>query len=148
MSLLTDTIVVTISQVCDILINNEFIILNNKLNFRSSFLLVVGCFLFVNLAEIMVYEIVYVILSFALTFALSCTMFELIIFEILALLQPTYVSFFSNYIEIYILFIYRSRYLHWRIGLYCMLFLLVFLIPFYIAYLLLNTIKIGKIFIF
>jgi hypothetical protein len=31
-----------------------------------------------------------VILSFALTFALSCMLFELIIFEILAFLQPTY----------------------------------------------------------
>ncbi len=84
-----------------------------------------------------------VILSYALTFALSCMLFELIIFEILAFLQPTYVllrslfrkNTFDNY---------RSRYLHWRIGLYCMLFLLVFLIPFYIAYLLLNTIKIGN----
>lgn len=37
-----------------------------------------------------------------------------------------------------------SRYIHWCIGLYSMLLLLVFLIPFYIAYLLLNTIKIGK----
>jgi hypothetical protein len=35
-----------------------------------------------------------VILSFALTFALSCMLFELIIFEILALLQPTYVLLF------------------------------------------------------
>jgi len=67
-----------------------------------------------------------VILAFALTFALSCTMFELIIFEILALLQPA------------------SRFLHWRIGLYSMLFLLVFLIPFYIAYLLLNMVKIVR----
>ncbi|CAF4315070.1 unnamed protein product [Rotaria sp. Silwood2] len=67
-----------------------------------------------------------VILSFAVTFALSCMMFELIIFEILALLEQT------------------SRYLHWRLGLYSMLFLLVFLIPFYIAYLLLNTIKIVR----
>ncbi|CAF4982822.1 unnamed protein product, partial [Rotaria sp. Silwood1] len=67
-----------------------------------------------------------VILSFAVTFALSCMMFELIIFEILAFLEPT------------------SRYLHWRLGLYSMLFLLVFLIPLYIAYLLLNTIQIVR----
>ncbi|CAF0934648.1 unnamed protein product [Didymodactylos carnosus] len=67
-----------------------------------------------------------VILSFSITFALSLSMFELIIFEILGLLHPS------------------SRFLHWRIGLYSMLFLLVFLIPFYIAYMLLNTVKIIR----
>jgi hypothetical protein len=72
-------------------------------------------------------------------------MFELIIFEILAFLQPAYVfsSFFFKF-PFYKFSLNRSRYLHWRIGLYCMLLLLVFLIPFYIAYLLLNTVKIGK----
>ncbi|CAF1337152.1 unnamed protein product [Adineta steineri] len=106
MSLLTDTIVVTISQI----------------------VFFVGGWLFFVRQLCRNYDVRnrIVILSFALTFALSCTMFELIIFEILALLQPA------------------SRYLHWRIGLYCMLFLLVFLIPFYIAYLLLNTVKIVR----
>ncbi|CAF4061017.1 unnamed protein product, partial [Rotaria sordida] len=104
MSLLTDTIVVTISQIA----------------------FFVGGWLFFFRQLCRNYDVRnrIVILSFALTFALSCTMFELIIFEILAFLQPS------------------SRYLHWRIGLYFMLFLLVFLIPFYIAYLVLNTIKI------
>ncbi|CAF1182708.1 unnamed protein product [Rotaria sordida] len=106
MSLLTDTIVVTISQIA----------------------FFVGGWLFFFRQLCRNYDVRnrIVILSFALTFALSCTMFELIIFEILAFLQPS------------------SRYLHWRIGLYFMLFLLVFLIPFYIAYLVLNTIKIVR----
>ncbi|CAF4513790.1 unnamed protein product [Rotaria sp. Silwood1] len=106
MSLLTDTIIVIISQIA----------------------FFVGGWLFFVRQLCRNYDVRKrkVILSFAITFALSCTMFELIIFEILAFLQPS------------------SRYLHWRIGLYCMLFLLVFLIPFYIAYLLLNTIQIVR----
>lgn len=68
----------------------------------------------------------FVIFSFAITFALSCLLFELIIFEILGFLHPT------------------SRYIHWQISLYSMLVLLVFLIPFYIAYLLLNTVQIVR----
>lgn len=106
MSLLTDTIVVTISQIVFFVGGWVFFVrqLCRNYDVRNRI----------------------VILAFALTFALSCTMFELIIFEILALLQPT------------------SRYLHWRIGLYSMLFLLVFLIPFYIGYLLLNTVQLVR----
>ncbi|CAF1252130.1 unnamed protein product [Adineta steineri] len=106
MSLLTDTIVVTISQIAFFLGGWMFFVRQLGLNYgvRNRF----------------------VILSFALIFTLSCMMFELIIFEILALLKPT------------------SRYLYWHIVLYSMLFLLVFLIPFYIAYLLLNTVKIVR----
>jgi len=106
MSLLTDSIVVTISQV--------------------GFFIGGWIFFVRQLGENYGVRNRIVILSFALTFALSCMLFELIIFEILVLLQPA------------------SRYLHWMIGIYCMLFLLVFLIPFYIAYLLLNTIKIVR----
>ncbi|CAF0974247.1 unnamed protein product [Adineta ricciae] len=106
MSFLTDTIVVTISQIAFLLGGWVFFVsqLGQTYGVRNGF----------------------VILSFALTFALSCMMFELIIFEILDLLNP------------------RSRYIYWQTELYAMLFLLVFLIPFYIAYLLLNTIKIVR----
>ncbi|XP_043195170.1 Golgi pH regulator-like [Amphibalanus amphitrite] len=64
------------------------------------------------------YEIHHVLvqLIFAITFALSCTMFELIIFEILGFLDS------------------RSRYFHWHLDLYLMLFMVVGVIPFYIAY--------------
>ncbi|CAG9116305.1 unnamed protein product [Plutella xylostella] len=55
-------------------------------------------------------------LIFSVTFALSCTMFELIIFEIIGYLDSS------------------SRYFHWNLGLYLLLFMLIVLIPFYIAY--------------
>lgn len=55
-------------------------------------------------------------LIFSINFALSCTMFELIIFEILNILDSS------------------SRYFHWNIVLYCMLFMVIVLIPFYIGY--------------
>ncbi|UJR37594.1 hypothetical protein I4U23_030292 [Adineta vaga] len=106
MSLLTDTIVVTISQIVFFVGGWSFFVRGLCRNYDVRNRIVILCF--------------------ALTFALSCTMFELIIFEILVFLQPA------------------SRYLHWRIGLYCMLLLLVFLIPFYIAYLLLNSVKIVR----
>ncbi|XP_037072251.1 Golgi pH regulator-like [Pollicipes pollicipes] len=64
------------------------------------------------------YEIHHVLvqLIFSITFALSCTMFELIIFEILGFLDSS------------------SRYFHWHLDLYLMLFMVVGVIPFYIAY--------------
>ncbi|XP_076311014.1 Golgi pH regulator isoform X2 [Tachypleus tridentatus] len=65
-------------------------------------------------------------LIFSITFALSCTMFELIIFEILGILEAS------------------SRLLHWKIGLYAMLFTLIFLLPFYIGYFILSNIRFVK----
>ncbi|CAF4648650.1 unnamed protein product [Rotaria socialis] len=106
MSLLTDTIILTISIIGFLFGGWKFFVGQLRENYDVQNRIV--------------------ILSFVITFALSCVMFELIIFEILGFLQST------------------SRYLHWRIGLSTMLFLLVFLIPFYIAYLLLNSIKIVR----
>lgn len=62
-------------------------------------------------------------LVFSVTFALSCTMFELIIFEILGVLDKS------------------SRYFHWKLGLYSMLFCLIFLLPFYISFFLVRTLS-------
>lgn len=62
-------------------------------------------------------------LVFSLTFSLSCTMFELVIFEILGILEKS------------------SRFFHWKLGLYSMLFTLIFLLPFYIAYFLVKTLR-------
>ena len=62
-------------------------------------------------------------LVFSLTFALSCTMFELIIFEILGILDLS------------------SRYFHWKLGLYAMLFTVIFLLPFYISYFLVRNLR-------
>lgn len=71
------------------------------------------------------YEVRHVIvqLVFAVTFSLSCMMFELIIFEILGYLQPS------------------SRLFHWQLLIYCMLLVLVFLIPFYIGYFLVMNLQ-------
>jgi len=60
---------------------------------------------------------------FAVTFALSCTMFELIIFEIIGLLDL------------------NSRFFHWKLNLYIMLFVVVFLVPFCIAYFVVGNVR-------
>ncbi|OWR44033.1 Golgi pH regulator like protein, partial [Danaus plexippus plexippus] len=62
-------------------------------------------------------------LIFSVTFALSCTMFELIIFEIIGYLDSS------------------SRYFHWNLGLYSLLFMLIALIPFYIAYFCISNVR-------
>ncbi|KAH9635663.1 hypothetical protein HF086_001454 [Spodoptera exigua] len=62
-------------------------------------------------------------LIFSVTFALSCTMFELIIFEIIDYLDSS------------------SRYFHWNLGLYSLLFMVIALIPFYIAYFCISNIR-------
>ena len=59
---------------------------------------------------------------FALAFTLSCTMFQLIIFEIAGVLEP------------------NSRRLAWRLSFHLMLFLIVGVIPGYVS-LLLSTLK-------
>jgi len=73
------------------------------------------------------YEVHHVLvqLIFSITFALSCTLFELIIFEILGVLEPS------------------SRYLHWIIVLYCILFMTIVCTPFYIGYFVLSSLRIG-----
>lgn len=75
------------------------------------------------------YEVrhVFVQLIFSSTFALSLTMFELIIFEIIGLLESS------------------SRYFHWRLELTLLLFMVIALIPFYIAYSSISNICFGMI---
>ncbi|XP_054717798.1 Golgi pH regulator-like [Uloborus diversus] len=70
------------------------------------------------------YEVHHVLvqLMFSITFSLSCTMFELIIFEILGVLDSS------------------SRYVHWKLGLYAILFMLIVVLPFYIGYFILSNI--------
>ncbi|KAL5499800.1 hypothetical protein EMCRGX_G011260 [Ephydatia muelleri] len=65
-------------------------------------------------------------LVFSITFTLSCTMFELIIFEILGWLDST------------------SRYFHWQFNLYFILFMMVVLLPLYSAIQVVNTIKLVQ----
>lgn len=65
-------------------------------------------------------------LIFSLTFSLSLTMFELIIFEIIGVLESS------------------SRYFHWKLGLTLLLIMVIALIPFYIAYSIISNIRLGK----
>ncbi|KAL7983521.1 hypothetical protein Chor_000397 [Crotalus horridus] len=60
---------------------------------------------------------------FSVTFAFSCTMFELIIFEILGILSSS------------------SRYFHWKLNLCVILLVLVFMVPFYIGYFVVSNIR-------
>ncbi|XP_078402175.1 Golgi pH regulator [Cetorhinus maximus] len=60
---------------------------------------------------------------FSVMFAFSCTMFELIIFEILGLLNSS------------------SRYFHWKLNLYVTLVALIFIVPFYIGYFVVSNIR-------
>ena len=73
------------------------------------------------------YEVRHILvqLIFSTTFALSLTMFELIIFEIVGLLESS------------------SRYFHWRLELTLLLFMVIALIPFYIAYSSISNIRFG-----
>lgn len=101
MSLLTDFLIVTVSQV----------------------LFFAGGWVFFMKKLFKDYEVHHlsVQLLFSITFSLSCTMFELIIFEILGFLDSS------------------SRYLHWKLGLYAILFMLIVLLPFYIGYLIISN---------
>ena len=63
---------------------------------------------------------------FSVTFSLSCTLFELIIFEILGILN-------SN-----------SRFFHWKLDLYSILVLLIVVLPWYIGYLCFNVRLVQK----
>ncbi|XP_032833024.1 Golgi pH regulator isoform X1 [Petromyzon marinus] len=60
---------------------------------------------------------------FSVTFAFSCTMFELIIFEILGVLNTS------------------SRYFHWKLDLYVILIVLIFVVPFYIGFFVVSNIR-------
>lgn len=64
-------------------------------------------------------------LIFSATFALSCTLFELIIFEILGVLDLD------------------SRLYHWYFTLYFILFMTIALIPFYIGYNVISNLRLG-----
>ncbi|KAB1260371.1 Golgi pH regulator [Camelus dromedarius] len=71
---------------------------------------------------------------FSVTFAFSCTMFELIIFEILGVLNSRHiVMFFDVY--------FSSRYFHWKMNLCVILLILVFMVPFYIGYFIVSNIR-------
>lgn len=74
------------------------------------------------------YEIKHVSIQliFSVTFALSLTLFELIIFEIAGVLESS------------------SRFFHWRLVLVLILIMVVAIIPYYIAHSLISNLRFGK----
>ncbi|XP_060606517.1 Golgi pH regulator A-like [Ruditapes philippinarum] len=64
-----------------------------------------------------------VLLVFSTTFSLSCTMFVLIIFEIIGIMDSS------------------SRYFHWKLQLFVILFLLIVILPAYIAFFVLSNLR-------
>lgn len=65
-------------------------------------------------------------LIFSITFALSLTLFELIIFEIIGILESS------------------SRFFHWRLSLVAILVMVVAVIPYKIAHSLISNIRISE----
>lgn len=63
---------------------------------------------------------------FAVTFTMSLSMFELIIFEILGVMDLS------------------SRLFHWKLNLYFALVLLIVVLPMYMSYIVLNSLRFGK----
>lgn len=90
---------------------------------------------------------------FSVTFALSCTMFELIIFEILGIMAAKYDTFNLLVLSIFehpniflllstflclsfyqfFFLLFSSRYFHWQLNLYLILVILIVVIPLYIS---------------
>lgn len=86
-------------------------------------------------------------LIFSITFALSCTMFELIIFEIIGYLDSRYFHLMFLRKIRFSIRIHSSRYFHWNLGLYLMLFMVIAVIPFYIGYFCISQIRYGNFFV-
>lgn len=75
---------------------------------------------------------------FCVTLSLSCSMFELIIFEILGFMHSRSVLFTlfdRNKVD----FDYSSRYFHWYLAIYLMLSMLLVALPFSISYFLIQN---------
>lgn len=83
-------------------------------------------------------------LVFALTFMMSCTLFELIIFEIVDVLDRRFFFDFQRY-ETKMLKQDddSSRWSSWRLTLFAMLFNLIALLPFYQLYLFISESRIA-----
>nr|CAH7744020.1 unnamed protein product [Callosobruchus chinensis] len=96
--------------------------------FASQAAFFVGAWLFFMKQLFKDYEVRHVMvqLIFSITLTLSCTMFELIIFEILEVFDSS------------------SRYFYWYLMLYLLLFVVIVLNPFYIGYYCISNVKYVK----
>ena len=118
MELLGDTLIVLASQVVFFMVGWIFFV---KMLFRD-------------------YELHHILvqLIFCVNFSLSCTMFELIIFEIVSFLDK------NSRLDLWkkvkkINFVSMFRYFHWYFAIYFMLFMVIVLTPFYIIYFILSS---------
>ncbi|ENN76745.1 Golgi pH regulator isoform X1 [Dendroctonus ponderosae] len=91
----------------------------------SQVLFFIGAWIFFMKQLFKDYEVRHILvqLIFSITLTLSCTMFELIIFEILGFLDSS------------------SRYFYWYLMLYLLLFVVIVLNPFYIGYYCISNIR-------
>lgn len=131
MKLIEDSVIILLSQV-SVIFFKKIKVKNKFVNFKH-FLQVcffAGGWIFFGKQLFRNYEVrnALVQLIFSTTLALSMTMFELIIFEIVGILATT------------------SRFFHWKVGLSLLLFLVIALIPYYIVYLCISNIRIGELF--
>lgn len=124
MAFLEDTAIVLISQVSSNYLRKFGFL---KCFYRQIFFFCGGLVFFVK-QLFKNYEIknISIQLIFSITFALSLTLFELIIFEIAGVLESS------------------SRFFHWRLALIAILVMVVAVIPYYIAHSLISNIRIGK----
>jgi hypothetical protein len=131
MAFLGDTVIVLVSQVSRNICAERRNLSLQCFCFKSSsqVLFFCGGIVFFVKQLFKNYEIKHVSIQliFSVTFALSLTLFELIIFEIAGVLEST------------------SRFFHWRLALIAILIMVVAVIPYKIAHSLITTIRIGEL---
>lgn len=128
MAFLEDTVIVLVSQVGSVVLVKRICSQCFCKLFLFQIFFFCGGLVFFVKQLFKNYEIKHISIQliFSITFALSLTLFELIIFEIAGVLESS------------------SRFLYWRLVLIAILIMVVAVIPYHIAHSLISTIRIGK----
>lgn len=63
---------------------------------------------------------------------------------------PAYKWFIFYLVEnvVFIYFLLSSRYFHWNLALYLILFMVIVILPFYISYFIMSNVSFGKLFLY